>query len=192
MTVFVFLLMEPNFLHHQFFSCSWWLSVKVCFFPSLLLSSAICYGWFATLINLIMIICVSEKWKGQHGFSLYPDVLFFLHSWQMHMDSNSVFSKIPWQRNLSWNYAVVHLHFLLATYESSSLFNTSAHRNGTWPSFKQSNISILTLGHVTFIISFQTGRSYCMCLCWWVAMLGVTQVLNALYNYRFETFTFII
>lgn len=52
----------------QFFSPSFFflLLVMACqsmFFPGRLLSSAICYGWSATLIILIMIICVSEQMK---------------------------------------------------------------------------------------------------------------------------------
>lgn len=62
MTEFVFLLVEPNFYSVGFFFFVFSFLVMACqiiFFPILLLSSAIWYGWFTTVITLIMVIRVS-------------------------------------------------------------------------------------------------------------------------------------
>lgn len=56
---------ETQFLRHFFFSCFWWQPVKAFLPPppSSSFSSAICHGWFAALISVIMIMRVSEEMK---------------------------------------------------------------------------------------------------------------------------------
>lgn len=56
---------ESQILHHLFFLLppAFADGLSKYFFHGLLLSSAICYGWFTTLINLIIIMCLSEKMK---------------------------------------------------------------------------------------------------------------------------------
>lgn len=68
---------ESQILHHLFlFFCQHLLTAcQTIFFHGLLLSSAICSGWFTTLINLIIIMCLSQKMK--RSMLLQPDVLFF-------------------------------------------------------------------------------------------------------------------
>lgn len=156
MTVFVFLLVKPDFYTIVFFFLPAFVDgLSKYSSPSLRLLSAIRYGWFRTLINLIMMFQRKGKKKKKVCTALaFVQMFFSSCALGKHTYINSVFSKSPQHCYLFWNMLPFSSISCWPWMKVFALLNISALGKWTLTSLEQRKVSIPTFRPLFFFKRF--------------------------------------